>query len=70
MPLDDLTTAQAAAVLGVTPARVRQYIADGRLPARALTPRLHLVRAADVAKLVRRKPGRPKSSDSKNGLSE
>lgn len=46
--LNLLTVPQAAAVLGVTPGRIRQLIATGRLP----TLRIgypHLIRPADLA---------------------
>lgn len=59
--MDDLTVAQAAAELGVSPRRVRQYIDAGRLKAKAITPRLFTIRRADLAKLKRLPRGRPVS---------
>ena len=56
----ELTTAQAAAKLGVTAGRVRQMVLAGEIPARLLTPRLLLIDERDLAKVKRRKVGRPK----------
>jgi len=56
-----LTTTEAAHVLGVSSARVRQLIADGRLAAARLG-RDYLIEAADVRtlSLLLRRPGRPR----------
>ncbi len=54
-----LTTRTAAAALGISPRRLRQLIAAGRLPAIRL-PRDWLIRPADLALLADRKPGWPK----------
>lgn len=56
-----LTVRQAAAHLGISEARLRHLIADGRLPARLRRrPRPHLViREADLAVAAARRPGRP-----------
>jgi excisionase family DNA binding protein len=54
-----LTTTQAAEKLGITPARVGQLIAAGRIKA---TPfgRSHLIEDRDLAKYTPRKTGRPR----------
>ena len=57
-----ITTAQAAKVLGVTPARVRHLVMAGRLPAQHLTARMLLIDSADLAKVRVRKTGRPKKT--------
>ena len=38
-----LTVTQAAAILGLSGARVRVLIAEGRIPAEKVSPRLYLV---------------------------
>lgn len=54
-----LTAAEAAALLGVRPATLRQWVRRGKLaPARVLTPRLHLYRRADVLRAKERKEAR------------
>jgi hypothetical protein len=55
----ELTTAQAADKLGVTPARVRALVKAGRIKARHLTPRMLLIDVKELAKVRNRKPGRP-----------
>jgi excisionase family DNA binding protein len=45
---DYVTTAEAAAVLGVTPVWVSRMVAAGRLRGRRIAPRLMLIRRADV----------------------
>jgi excisionase family DNA binding protein len=55
----ELTTAQAAAKLGISQGRVRQLVLAGRIKARRLTPRLLLIDAKELAKVKDRKPGRP-----------
>lgn len=54
-----LTTAEAAAVLGVDDSRVRQLIAAGRLPARKYGA-MWLVQAEDLDQVGERRPGRPR----------
>ena len=54
----DLTTNQAAAELGVSAQRVRQYIAEGRLRARRIG-RDYLVDSESVAAFSPRPPGNP-----------
>lgn len=54
-----LTTAQVAALLGVTPVRVRQYEADGRLKAIRVTARMLLFDPAEVRKFSPNPTGRP-----------
>jgi excisionase family DNA binding protein len=54
----DLTTNQAAAELGVSAQRVRQYIAQGRIRARKLG-RDYLVDSESVAAFRPRPPGNP-----------
>jgi excisionase family DNA binding protein len=44
---DWLTTGEAAAALGVTAIRVRQWIADKRLPAQKIGS-IHVIKRADV----------------------
>ncbi len=54
-----LTTAQAARELGLSSARVRQYIALGRL--RAIKPgQDYLLTRAEIANFIRNPPGRPR----------
>lgn len=53
-----LTTAQAAAALGVTVRRVQALVKAGRLPA-VKFGRDWLIKAEDLAALQDRKPGRP-----------
>ncbi len=53
-----LTTEETAARLEVTPARVRQMIIAGRLPAQRFG-RSHMILESDLATVEDRKPGRP-----------
>jgi len=54
-----LTTAQAARELGLSTARVRQYIVLGRL--RAIKPgQDYLLTRAEIANFIRNPPGRPR----------
>jgi excisionase family DNA binding protein len=53
-----LTTAQAAAELGVTPSRVLALINAGRLPAQKFG-HAYLIQKKDLAKVKNRKVGRP-----------
>jgi excisionase family DNA binding protein len=55
----ELTTSEAAERLGISQARVRRLILDGRLPAKKFG-RDHQIREADLAKVKNRKHGRPK----------
>lgn len=62
---DMVTVQEAARRLGVSRARVQQFIDDGRLPATKITPRMYLLDAKDIRQLaaVPRKAGRrPKKS--------
>jgi len=62
MDENDLTTEDAAAILGVTPAHVRWYFRNGYLPGRRIGKVTLVFQRADVEKLVKNKPkktGRP-----------
>ncbi len=50
-----ITTTEAAGRLGVSPARVRQLVADGKLPVTRFGP-VNLVKESDL-KLVEHRPG-------------
>jgi len=53
---DWMTTARAAAVLGVTPRRVRQMARkEGQLRCELLTTRMMMVRREDVERLAERR---------------
>lgn len=54
-----LTTAEAAARLGVDPSRIRQLIGAGRLKAGKFGARAHLIDEADLAGVTRLKSGWP-----------
>ncbi len=54
-----ITTTQAAERLGISQARVRRLILDGRLPAQKFGRDLQ-IREADLAKVKNRKHGRPR----------
>ena len=54
-----LTTAQAAARLGVTSRRVVALINAGRLPAEKIGPNF-VIKPKDLAKVKDRTPGRPR----------
>jgi excisionase family DNA binding protein len=54
-----LTTEQASERLGVTPARVRVLIREGRLPAQSFG-RAHMINEDDLKLVADRKPGRPR----------
>ena len=61
------TTEEAAKFLGVTPSRVRQFIAEERLGSEKYG-RDHLIREGDLAEFVKsgkKKPGRPKRKAAK-----
>jgi excisionase family DNA binding protein len=53
-----VTVAEAAAIIGVSPRRVRAYIAAGQLAATLMTARLYLVPRAAAENFRRGKPGR------------
>ena len=53
-----ITTEQAAESLGVTPARIRVLIREGRLPAKRFG-RAHMIDENDLIHVADRKPGRP-----------
>lgn len=58
---DYVTVAQAAEVLKLSPSRVKQFIAEKRLPSVLIHARQHLILRADVeafAKLPRQKRGK------------
>jgi hypothetical protein len=55
----ELTTAQAAAKLGISQGRVRQLVLAGRIKARHLTSRMLLIDTKELGKVRNRKPGRP-----------
>ena len=59
-----LTTEEAAERLGVTPARVRQLILSGQLPARKFA-KVNMIHARDL-ELVKNRPkvGRPRKTQS------
>jgi hypothetical protein len=64
----ELTTAQAAAKLGVTQPRIRQLILAGTIKARLLTPRTLVIDERELRKpavLHRGKPGRPRKMKQK-----
>lgn len=58
-----LTTEQAADRLGITPARVRVLIREGRLPAQSFG-RAHMINEDDLKLVEDRKPGRPPKANS------
>jgi excisionase family DNA binding protein len=60
-----LTTEQAADRLGVTPARVRVLIREGRLPAQSFG-RAHMINEDDLKLVEDRKPGRPPKPKEEN----
>lgn len=62
---DEVTTAEAAALLGVSAPYVRRLVLDGRLPARRVGQTLLLLPHRAVREFVRQPRGRPKKiSDS------
>jgi excisionase family DNA binding protein len=56
-----LTVEQASERLGVTPARVRVLIREGRLPAQSFG-RAYMIDELDLKLVADRKPGRPRKS--------
>ena len=59
-----ITTANAAARLGITDVRVRALIRAKRLPAQQFG-RIYLIDEKDLALVKNRKPGRPRSHSRK-----
>jgi DNA-binding transcriptional MerR regulator len=55
----ELTTKVFAERAGVSPQRVRQWVAEGRIESRLITPRLQLIDSAELAKVRKRPTGRP-----------
>jgi len=47
----ELTSRQAAERLGVCPSRIRQFVMEGRIKARLLTPRLMLIDEKELRKI-------------------
>lgn len=60
---DDLTVAQAAAILGITRQTVHQAIEAGRLPARKVGDRATLIRRVDVERYAATRKPRPQRAD-------
>lgn len=60
-PVEWLTTDDAAELLGVSPGRVRQYVAEGRLPVTKFG-NTNLIRPGDLAAFERNPPGRPRQA--------
>jgi hypothetical protein len=54
----EMTTAQFAAKLGVTPGRVRALVKAGRIKVRYLTPRMMVIDQRELAGVKNRRPGR------------
>ena len=59
----DITLAEAAERLGIPVRTIRTWCLSGRLPSRAVTPRLRLVREADLVGLTRPKKGNPRIAE-------
>ena len=55
----EITVREAAKQLRVTPARVRQFVMEGRIKPRYLNPRMMVIDVKELAKVKNRKPGRP-----------
>jgi excisionase family DNA binding protein len=64
-----LTTAQAAAVLGVDPSQVRRLIIDGKLKAQRFGLRAWMINERDLARFQQqpRKAGRPTKQTTQEG---
>lgn len=60
-----LSVTEAAAELGISPARVRVLIAGGRLKARRIGERVYLIERADLRAVRSRPPGRPRTAKKK-----
>lgn len=50
-----LTAVEAAKMLGVSPSRVRQFVLDGRLPAKKVGSAILIIATKDVAALRRQR---------------
>jgi excisionase family DNA binding protein len=61
-----LTTKEAAQILGVSDARVRQLVLSGKLPAEKFGRDL-MIDEADLEAVKERKPGRPSKSNKTKG---
>jgi len=59
-----LTTKEAAEVLNVSTARVRQMVLSGRLPAEKFGRDL-MIQEKDLGLVAERKPGRPPNAEKK-----
>lgn len=59
-----LTTAQFAAKLGVSGARIRQLAASGRIVVEYITPRMMLIDSRELSKVKHRPAGRPRKKNS------
>lgn len=57
--MDELTTKEAAEILGISPSRIRQFILEKRLPATKHGRDLFILKK-DLVAMERRPPGRPK----------
>lgn len=62
-----LSTAEAAARLGVDPSRIRQLIAAGRLKAERFGRRAHMIEESELAHVTKLKPGWPAGKPRKKG---
>jgi excisionase family DNA binding protein len=60
-----LTTAEAAALLGISASRLRQLAAGGRVRYCQLTARQLLFKRRDLAEITVRKQGRPRKKKEK-----
>jgi excisionase family DNA binding protein len=56
--MQQLTVAEAAKLLGVSPRRVQQLVRAGRLPAKQFAG-AYVINEKDLALVADRKPGRP-----------
>lgn len=56
--MKEMTTAEAAALLGCSQAHVGHLVKTGALRGRALTPRMYLVERASVERYARKTPTR------------
>lgn len=52
-PVEYISLAVAAQMIGITPATLRVYIAEGRIPGYRVGPKFTRVRLADVETLIR-----------------
>ena len=65
VPVNRLTAAQAAPLLGVTKRRVIALIEAGRLPAEKIG-NMYLIKPGDLKAVQDRKPGRPAGAKNKS----